>query len=125
MKLKSLSINKKWSGDGFTGSVCFSNDRGDVKLKLQEDHLAPIVDIMADAIVSQARCVADELAADAINSEFKVERIIRNEKRQEDKIEQLLRQVSKRDKVINYCINQIQDSSKLKYIGTITKDMDT
>ena len=60
MELKSLYINKKWGGGGFTGSVCFSNDRGEVKLKLQEDHLAPIVDIMADAIVSQARCVADD-----------------------------------------------------------------
>lgn len=66
MKLKSLHINEKWGGDGFTGSVCFSNNRGDVKLKLQDDHLAPILDIIADAIVSQARCVADELTADAI-----------------------------------------------------------
>ena len=68
MELKSLNINKKWGGGGFTGSVCFSNDRGEVKLKLQEGHLAPIVDIMADAIVSQARCVADELTADAIKA---------------------------------------------------------
>lgn len=72
MKLKSLQINEKWGGGGFgggfTGSVCFSNDKGDVKLKLQENHLAPILDIMADAIVSQARCVADELAADAIKA---------------------------------------------------------
>ena len=68
MELKSLHINKKWVGDGFTGSVCFSNDRGEVKLELQEDHLAPIFDIMADAIVSQARCVADELTADAVKA---------------------------------------------------------
>ena len=68
MELKSLNINKKWGGGGFTGSVCFSNDRGEVKLKLQEGHLAPIVDIMADAIVSQARCVADELTADAVKA---------------------------------------------------------
>ena len=42
-----------------------------------------------------------------------------------ERIEQLLRQVGKRNKVINYCINQIQDSSKLKYIGTMTREMDT
>ena len=42
-----------------------------------------------------------------------------------ERIERLLRQISKRNKVINYCINQIQDVSKLKYIGTITREMDT
>lgn len=42
-----------------------------------------------------------------------------------DEIELLQRQVAKRNKVINYCINQIHDSSKLKYIGTMTRDMDT
>ena len=41
-----------------------------------------------------------------------------------DEIELLQRKVNKRNKVINYCINQIQDSSKLKYIGTMTREMD-
>ena len=43
---------------------------------------------------------------------------------QQEEINKLKKQISKRNKVINYCIGQIQDSSKLKYIGTITNKMD-
>ena len=41
-----------------------------------------------------------------------------------EEVERLSRKISKRNKVINYCISQIHDSSKLKYIGTLTRDID-
>lgn len=39
-------------------------------------------------------------------------------------IAKLEEEIAKKNKLINYCIGQIHDSSKLKYIGTLLRDMD-
>ena len=74
MEFRKLEIEKNTWGTGeLKGSVCFSNEKGRIQLKLKPEHINKIFEVVADTMIETAREAAQELTCNIIEHKASLE----------------------------------------------------
>lgn len=72
MRLESLHLYRGWGQKGVTGKVKFTNELGEIELKINEDRCQQILAICADSLVAISKAASDEMCAKVIQSTTRI-----------------------------------------------------
>ena len=72
MRFESLYLTRCWGEKGVTGKVKFTNQLGEIELKINEDQCQQILAICADSLVAISKAAADEMCAKIVESTARI-----------------------------------------------------
>jgi len=79
MKLQRLNIERESYGKDkgkLVGKITFSDDHGEVSIRLTEEHAHIILDVCADSLVATSQKIATEITANIIEASEDVPRLV-------------------------------------------------